>query len=64
MILLPTLPDKSRGKRLMKFLDKYDFKEVWKVCVVCEPGPLQYCMIEVLPAEDIGTDLRILISAR
>ncbi|XP_014218306.1 uncharacterized protein LOC106646704 [Copidosoma floridanum] len=63
VILLPWHQDSSIGKRLMKFLGKYAFKEICKVCVVRNTGSLQYCVLEVLPADEDG-DVRVLLSAR
>ncbi|CAB0028132.1 unnamed protein product [Trichogramma brassicae] len=63
VVLLPVQTNSNTGKRLIDFLDEYNFKEVCKVCIVRDAGSLQYCLIEVLPAEDT-TDIRLLISAR
>ncbi|XP_011500668.1 PREDICTED: uncharacterized protein LOC105364447 [Ceratosolen solmsi marchali] len=62
LVILPVQPDSNTGKRLMRFLDKYEFKEVGKVCLVKKAGALQYCLLEVLPADD--SDVRVLLSAR
>ncbi|KAJ8686643.1 hypothetical protein QAD02_022437 [Eretmocerus hayati] len=64
VVLLPVQAEQGTGQRLLDFLEKYGFQEVCKICVVKEPGTLQYCLLEILPPLNDETDVRILVSAR